>query len=129
MTRGKPDYLKTYHVIVAPANRALAAFQRQTQTLTAGTTSADAAKIAEPFANAIDTANQQLGAVRWPTVVADDMRELVAADNVTIADLRTVKSQTDATMTGWASKFTTDQHAVTIQIRRVLSDFDLLKRS
>ncbi len=100
------DYGAQYIRLTAAANKAGETFNASTAALPDSATIDDLARLAAPVAKAFDDLDQALLRAQWPPEARQDIKNLVAANAVLIADLENVKSQTLDSIQTWKDQLT-----------------------
>jgi cell division protease FtsH len=98
------DLGRKYLTIVAAGNAALEVWRTETQAYTANTTAHTAALDAAPLAAAFARVNRALLRVEWPPATATDVKALVKACSVLIADLRAIGKRRGLSVARWTTQ-------------------------
>jgi hypothetical protein len=122
LTTASDRYMALYTNAVAPADAAITTFNAQTKALTNSANVADLATIARPLADALDRVDRTLLGIAWPAKLTNDVRAVVAANSVIIADLRNVSNQTARTISTLKKQFSSDLTNLALKVSVVVNE-------
>lgn len=116
---------KQYLAIIAPANQAIDVFEAGLKALPSSATTATYVKITAPLAAAFSTVDQKLLRDSWPANARTDIRALMVADSVVIADLGRAATMKPVTFNAWERQLSKDLGKILPQAELVRTDLGL----
>ena len=119
------DYGHQYLQIVAPGNVAIGTFETRANALPSSATIDDLSKLTTTLADSMEVTSQKLMRAAWPTTARRDIRDLLVAVSVVIADLHDVSNQTVLTIRTWKDHLSADLGRAAGHVAIVRADLGL----